>query len=76
MLTEHSKFIESATDSELKKVREDLEELLPVLRETDVRSQTRTLLRAIDQEMLERVMRSARLAQSVTNAAQKALKAA
>lgn len=76
MLTEHSKFIESATDSELQRLRKSLEDLLPVLRETDVRAQTRTLLRAIDQEMLERIMRAARLARSVTGAAQKALKAA
>ncbi len=76
MLTEHANFIASATDGELKKVRKDLEELLPVLRETDVRTQTRTLLRAIDQEMLERIMRAARLARSVTGAAPKALKAA
>lgn len=57
MRQEHAHFIDNADDEQLKRVRADLESLLTTLREPEVRQDTKVLLKAIDQEMLERVMR-------------------
>lgn len=61
MLKDHLRFIETASDTQLASTRKDLEKLLPTLREASVIRDTRALLRAIDQEALERVMRHHRL---------------
>ena len=63
MRQEHAQFIDSADDNQLTRVRTDLEALLKVLREPEVRQDTKVLLKAIDQELLERVMRRHRLRQ-------------
>lgn len=65
MRFEHTQFIDSAESDQLHKVRDDLEALLPLLRESHVIKQTKALMAAIDQELLERVMRQLRLSQPV-----------
>ena len=54
MRQEHAHFIDNACDEQLQRIRTDLENLLKVLREPEVRQETRVLLKAIDQELLER----------------------
>ncbi|BDT74003.1 hypothetical protein os4_35560 (plasmid) [Comamonadaceae bacterium OS-4] len=60
MLKEHARFIETASEEQLQATRTRLQKLLPILREPEVRRDTQQLLRSIDQEMLDRVMREAR----------------
>ncbi|CAM8643827.1 hypothetical protein MCEMSEM18_03586 [Comamonadaceae bacterium] len=60
MLKEHASFIETASEEQLQSTRAKLHKLLPILREPEVRRDTQQLLRSIDQEMLDRVMREAR----------------
>jgi len=60
MLKEHARFIETASEEQLQSTRAKLQKLLPALREPEVRRDTQQLLRSIDQEMLDRVMREAR----------------
>lgn len=60
MLIEHARFIETASETQLQDTRKKLQKLLPVLSEPEVRRDTQHLLRSIDQEMLDRVMRQAR----------------
>lgn len=61
MLSEHLRFIDQASDTQLAETRTKLEKLLPSLREPEVRRDTQHLLRAIDRELLDRVMRQSRL---------------
>ena len=76
MRQEHAHFIDNACDEQLQRIRTDLENLLKVLREPEVRQETRVLLKAIDQELLERVMRRHRLAQQGPGASLPAARAA
>lgn len=76
MRQEHAHFIDNACDEQLQRIRTDLENLLKVLREPEVRQETRVLLKAIDQELLERVMRRHRLAQQSPGAGLQAARAA
>lgn len=62
MQKEHVQFIDSADEKQLRRVRKELEELLEILKEREVRRDAQALCRAIDQELLERVMRRNRLA--------------
>ncbi|MDT8992811.1 hypothetical protein RQP54_18200 [Curvibacter sp. APW13] len=56
MLQKHLQFIDSSTDTQLADTRARLENLLPTLRDPEVRRDTQQLLRAIDREFLDRVM--------------------
>lgn len=61
MLSEHLRFIDTASEQQLEDTRAKLDKLLPSLREPEVRRDTQHLLRAIDRELLDRVMRQSRL---------------
>lgn len=61
MLSEHLHFIDTASEKQLEDTRARLDKLLPSLREPEVRRDTQQLLRAIDRELLDRVMRQSRL---------------